>query len=211
MFSKDSFLAKTEGAILIAQGLWEWEKSIWSLCPGLSSMISVFFSPSLIGCYTEYPRSSLVTQLVKSLSATWETQVQSLSREDPLEREMATHSSILAWRIPWTEEPGRLQSMGSQRAGRGWVTDTFTFTEYPGASLVAQMAKNLPAMQETQVWSLGGEDPLEKRMATHSSILAWEMLWTEESGGLQSIGSQRVRHNWVTNTFTFQERQESLI
>ena len=53
------------------------------------------------------------------------------------------------------------------------------------ASLVAQMVKNLPAVQETQVQSLGQEDPLEKRMATHSSILAWRILWTEESGGLQ--------------------------
>ena len=90
---------------------------------------------------------------VKNPPATQETQVQSLGREDPLEREMATHSSILAWRVSWTEEPGGLQSMGSQRVGRGWVTDTFTFTftEYPGASLVAQMAKNLPAMQETQL------------------------------------------------------------
>ena len=70
----------------------------------------------------------------------WETQVQSLGREDPLEREMAIHSSILAWRVPWTEEHGGLQSMGSQRVGGGWVTDTFTFTEYPGASLVAQLA-----------------------------------------------------------------------
>ena len=52
----------------------------------------------------------------------WETQVRSLGREDPLETEMATHSSILAWRIPWTEEPGRLQSMGSQRVGHDWAT-----------------------------------------------------------------------------------------
>ena len=57
------------------------------------------------------------------------------------------------------------------------------------------MVKNLPAMQETQVQSLGWEDPLEKGMATHSSILAWRIQWTEELGGLQSIGSQRVRHN----------------
>ena len=54
---------------------------------------------------------------MKTLPAMRETQVQSLDREDPLEEEMATHSSILAWRIPWTEEAGRLQSMGSQRAG----------------------------------------------------------------------------------------------
>ena len=52
------------------------------------------------------------------------------------------------------------------------------------------MVKNPPAMQETQVLSLGGEDPLEKGMATHSSIVAWEMPWTEEPGGLQSMGSQ---------------------
>ena len=68
------------------------------------------------------------------------------------------------------------------------------------ASLVAQMVKNLLAIQETWVWSLGGEDPLEKEMATRSSILAWRILWTEEPGGLQSMGSQRVWYDWVTNT-----------
>ena len=57
------------------------------------------------------------------------------------------------------------------------------------------MAKNLPAAQETWVRSLGREDPLEKEMATHSSILAWRIPWKEEPGGLQSMGSQRVRHN----------------
>ena len=56
--------------------------------------------------------ASLVFQMVKNPSTMWETWVQSLGREDPLEREIATHSSILAWRIPWAEEPGRLQSMG---------------------------------------------------------------------------------------------------
>ena len=56
--------------------------------------------------------------------------------------------------------------------------------------LVAQTVKNLPAMQETRVQSLGQEDPLEKRMATHSSVLAWEIPWTEEPGGLQFVGSQ---------------------
>ena len=56
---------------------------------------------------------------------------------------------------------------------------------------MAQVVKNLPAMQETQVPSLGEEDPLEKKMATYSSILAWEIIWTEEPGGLLSMGSQK--------------------
>ena len=60
---------------------------------------------------------------------------------------------------------------------------------------MAQMIKNLPAMQETWVRSLGWEDPLEKGMATHSSILAWRVPWTEEPGGLQSMGLHRVRHD----------------
>ena len=70
------------------------------------------------------------------------------------------------------------------------------------SSLVTQMVKNLSAMQETPVWSLGREDPLEKKMATHSSILVWRIPWTEDPGGLQLMGSQRVGHDWATNTFT---------
>ena len=68
--------------------------------------------------------------------------------------------------------------------------------------MVAQVVKNLCAMQETRVQYLGQEDGLEKGMATHSSILAWRILWIEEPGGLQSMGWQRVRHDWVTNTHT---------
>ena len=60
-------------------------------------------------------RASMVAQMVKRLPTMWETQVRSLGQEDPLEKEMATHSSVLAWKIPWTEDPGRLQSMGSQK------------------------------------------------------------------------------------------------
>ena len=60
---------------------------------------------------------------------------------------------------------------------------------------VPQMVKNLPAMQETWVRSLGQEDPLGKGMATHINILAWEIPWTEEPGGLQSMGLRRVRHD----------------
>ena len=66
--------------------------------------------------------------------------------------------------------------------------------------LVAQMVKNLPAMQETRVWSLGQEEPLEKEMATHPSIIAWRIPWTEEPGGLQPLRLRRVGHDWVTNT-----------
>ena len=68
--------------------------------------------------------------------------------------------------------------------------------------LVAQMINNLPAMQETWVWSLGWEDPLEKGMATHSSILVWRIPWTEETGGLQSAGLHRVKHGCATNIKT---------
>ena len=63
------------------------------------------------------------------------------------------------------------------------------------ASCVAQSVKNLPAVQETRVLSLGWEDPLEKEMATHSSILAWKISWTQEPGALQSMGLQRVGHD----------------
>ena len=71
-------------------------------------------------------RASLVAQTVKNLPEVWETWVPSLSREDPLEKGMATHSSILARRTPWTEEPGGLQSMGFQKVEHDWVTNTFT-------------------------------------------------------------------------------------
>ena len=65
----------------------------------------------------QVPRASLMAQRLKRLPPTRETRVRSLGREDPLEKEMAIHSSILAWRIPWTEKPSRLQSTGSQRVG----------------------------------------------------------------------------------------------
>ena len=64
-----------------------------------------------------------------------------------------------------------------------------------GASLVAQLVKNLPAVQDTWVRSLGWEDPMDKEMAAHSSIIVWKISWTEEPGELQSMGSQRVRHD----------------
>ena len=78
-------------------------------------------------------------------------------------------------------------------------------------SLVAQRVKRLPAMRETWVRSLGWEDALEKEMATHSSTLAWKILWTEEPGGLQFLGSQRVGHNWATSVFHFQPLGQTLV
>ena len=111
---------------------------------------------------------------------------------------MATHSSILAWEVPWKEKPGGPQSMGLQRVRHDWsnlaAAAPWKMSGFPDGSMV----KNPPASVETQemcVPSLGQEDPLEEEMATHSSILAWEVPWTEEPGGPQSMGLQRVRHD----------------
>ena len=75
-----------------------------------------------------------------------------------------------------------------------WLSLPFVYSYRP-APRVAQTVKNLPAVQETRVRSLGQEDPLEKEMATHSSILAWKIPWTEEPGGLQSMGLRTVRYD----------------
>ena len=147
------------------------------------------------------------------------------------EKAMATHSSTLVGKVPWMEEPGRLQSTGSQRVGHDWATspsqverdikgsvnlrfsfyklgkwqfwDALSFkwslNPLPGTSLVAQRLKHLSTMWETRVRSLGWEDPLEKKMAIHSSTIAWKIPWTEEPGRLQSMGSQRVGHDWLTS------------
>ena len=69
------------------------------------------------------------------------------------------------------------------------------------ASFVAQSVKKLPAVQKTWVRSLGWKDPLEKEMATYSSILTWKISWTEEPGGLQSMGLQSIRYNWATDAY----------
>ena len=121
---------------------------------------------------------------------------------------MATHSSVLAWRIPGTGEHGGLPSMGLHRVRHDWsdLAAAAAFVEYYCVPildfLVVQTVKNLPARQETRVRSLGWEVPLKKGMANHSTILAWRIPWTEKPGGLQSIGWQRVGHEWVTHTHT---------
>ena len=89
------------------------------------------------------------------------------------------------------------------KACEGFTTFIFeVLFQNPGATLLAQTVKNPSAMQVTQVQSLGWEYSLGKRMATHSNILAWENLQTEKPGRLQSMGSQRVRHDRATNTHT---------
>ena len=93
----------------------------------------------------------------------------------------------------WPKWEGNLKKRGGGCQTRLKQLSTYA---YLWSSLVIQMVKNPPAMWETWVQSLGQEDSPEEGMATHSSILAWRIPWTEEPGGLWSVGSQRVRHNW---------------
>ena len=110
-----------------------------------------------------------MAQTVKNLPAVQETRVRSLGWEDPLEKEMAIHSSILAWRIPWTEEPGGLESMGPQRVRNDWAKHFhFHFCKFRRINTTE----------------------LEEEMANCFSILFCEIPWTEEPGGLQSMVSQ---------------------
>ena len=128
-----------------------------------------------------------------------ETWVRSLGWEDPLEKEMATHSSTLAWRIPWREEPGRLQSMGSQRVGHNWATfkKNFYYLFYTLGFLNGSMSKESTCNAEDTEdrgsisglgWSSGGGNGIPTQNKFHSSILVWKIPWTEEPGGLQSKG-----------------------
>ena len=108
------------------------------------------------------------------------------------------HPGLISFRIDWLDllaVQGTLKSLLQHHSSKAWILWC--------SILVALMKNNLPAMQENQVRYLGREDPLEKGMATHSSILALRIPWTVEPGGLQSTGSQTVRHNWVSNAFTF--------
>ena len=128
--------------------------------------------------------------VVKNLPAMQETQemqFRSLGQDDLLEKGMAMHSCFLAWRTPWTEEPGGLQSIQLQRARHNWSNLTCMHCKFHyrvniiamsnlnyGTSLVAQMLKNLPARRETWVQFLNWEDPLEEGMTIHSVFLPGE-------------------------------------
>ena len=154
-----------------------------------------------------------MAQTVKCLPTVWGTWVRSLGQEDPLEKEMAPHSSTLAWKIPWTEKPGGLQSMIAKSRTRlsDFTIAIQSYLRKLGKSQinsltlthkVAQRVKRLPAMWETWVRSLGQEDPLEKELAPHSSTLAWKIPWTEKPGGLQSmIAKSRTRLSDFPFTF----------
>ena len=135
--------------------------------------------------------------MVKCLPTVRETWVRSLGWEDLLEKEMATHSSLLAWKIPWREEPGGLQSMGVTKS---WTrlndfTHIHTCIHILGGSQVAQWLKIHLPMQEMRVQSVGGRFPWRRKMATRSRILAWRIPRTEEPG---SPCDRRVGHNFVT-------------
>ena len=166
--------------------------------------------------------------MVKNLPAMQVTWVWSLGWEGSL-KGMATHSSVFAWRIPWAEESGGPQAMGSQRVRHDWVTNTFTFFplirydmtkkyctkiwlgEGNGTPLQYSCLENPMdggawwaavhgvAEGRTRLSSFAftfHSHALEKEMATHSSVLAWRIPGTGEPGGLLSIGSHRVGHNW---------------
>ena len=136
-----------------------------------------------------------------------ETQVQSLGQEDPLENEMATHSSILAWGSPWTEEPGGLQCMGLQRAGHDCVNNIHFFQPFLSIQFSSINYIHI-------IYSYHHDGGSDNKKSAHNSgdpdlipmlgrspgegngyplhILAWRSPWTEEPSGLQIMGSQRV-------------------
>ena len=132
-------------------------------------------------------------QMVKTLPAMQETWVQSLGQEDPLEKGMATHPSIIVWRITWTEKPGRLgQSIGSRRVRNDWATNTFIYVcmcIYICMWGLSQWLSGIESVCNTgdRVWSLGLEDPLKEGLATHSSILPQKIPWTEVPGSLHIV------------------------
>ena len=136
-------------------------------------------------------RASLLAQSVKNLLAVQEARGQFLGQEDLLEKGMATHSSILAWRVSWTEEPGRLQFMWWKDSD---TTEPLTHTQpSPGGPVSKESACNVGDRDLIPGW---GRSP-GKGNGNLLSI-AWEIPWTEKPGGLQSMESQRIGHELET-------------
>ena len=140
---------------------------------------------------------AMVAQTVRHLPAMQETGVRLLGQEDPLEKETAIHSSTLAWKIPWTEEPDRLQSMGSQSPAR-LSNFTFTFTcmylGFPGGASGKEPACQCRGHRRCRFNPWDGKMPW-RRACQPTQVLPGESPWTEELGGLQFIGLQRVGHD----------------
>ena len=178
--------------------------------------IPCWFHCSLVIWYLKLPntlhRTSLVAQRVKHLPVMWKTRVRSLGREDPLEKEMATHSSILVWRIPWTEGSGGLQSTGLQRVGHDWVTTHNTLhtssailicvykiqvakvVGLPGGSVV----KNLPA-NAGDAGSIPGSG--RSSGGEHGNPLQYSCLENPmDRGAWQAVQRKRVGHDLTTKT-----------
>ena len=172
--------------------------------------------------------SSLVAHMLKCLSAMWKIQVRSLGWEDPLEKEMATHSSTLAWKILWTEEPGRLPSMGSQRVRHDWATSLYFYFTFVGrtdaeaenSNTLATWCKELTHWKRPWCWERlkagrKGDDRGWDGWMTSLTWWTWVWVnsgnwwWTGRPGVLWSMVSQRVRYDWATELNS--ERRETEI
>ena len=159
---------------------YQWRSVEWLIYRHLYDDIHKFFGWANM-IYKIWCKTSLVAQTVKHPSTMRETQVQPLGQEDPLEKEMAIHSSAIAWKIPWTEEPGRLQSMGLQRVGHDWTTSH----AYVNIWYVKYLKECLAYWNHsTGCILLLVVELSEKATTPHSSTLAWKIPWTEEPGGL---------------------------
>ena len=141
-----------------------------------------------------------------TLLSTWHIQIYLTLTTIPWEKKHYCTYFMCEKTGPATESLNKLSDV-QQSSGRARLETENVFPAFRQlaiiyalqASLGAQMVKRLPAMRNTQVRSLGREDPLEKEMAIHSSTLGWRILWTEERGRLQSMGLQRVGHDWATS------------
>ena len=139
--------------------------------------------------------ASQVAQMAKNLPIMQETQVQSLGWEGPLEKGMATHSSIFAWRIPWTTDPGWTSVPGVSKS-RTWLNDEQYYSTLPWASPVAQWLKESPcnAGDAGDTGSAPGSGKITWRRAWQPTpvFLPWRIPRKEEPGGFQSLGSHRI-------------------
>ena len=120
---------------------------------------------------------------------------------------LSSFSSL--WTPPALET--RLRNQEYQPGPEPWPTSPHQPRSIPTSPLVAAQVVKSACNAEDPVWSLDQENPMEKKIATHSGILAWRIPWTEEPGGLQFMGLQRVGHYWATNTFTFQLPPEVIV